>query len=175
LERHGVTDSSKLRGQIGKQVRSLSYLLHPPLLDEMGLLSAVHWFIEGIVKRTGLQIKTELPAKLPRLPTEMETTIFRILQESLTNVYRHSGSAVAEVEIASKPTKICVKIRDRGKGATAEVLSKFDTIGVGISGMRERARQFGGELKIYSADPGMVVELELPMPQTKKRKRRQRT
>lgn len=146
-------------------VRSLSYILHPPLLDETGLQAALHWYVEGLAKRSNIQISLTIrPHNFPRLTSELETTIFRIVQESLTNVYRHSGSDSARVEIDKQSDWISVRVRDYGKGAVAEIGNATSTaLGVGISGMRERVRQFGGELRVDPAEPGTLVEAKIPL------------
>lgn len=147
-------------------VRSLSYLLHPPLLDETGLRSALHWYVEGLIKRSGIQISLSVtPPIFPRLSREVETTIFRIVQESLTNVYRHADSENARVEIDKQLDRIIIRVRDYGKGLPKEFSSEAlsANIGVGISGMRERVRQFGGELTVVRAEPGTLVETKIPL------------
>ena len=149
-----------------KTVRSLSYILHPPLLDETGLQAALHWYVDGLEKRS--KIKTSLtirPDTFPRLTSELETTIFRVVQESLTNVYRHSGSESARVEIDKQPEQISVRVRDYGKGVASEITERraMSGLGIGISGMRERVRQFGGELNIFRAEPGTLVEAKIPL------------
>jgi len=148
-----------------KTVRSLSYLLHPPLLDESGLMAALHWFIEGIEKRSGVQAQLILkPPSFPRLTRDIETTIFRVVQEALTNVYRHSGSSMARVELDRQPERVVLRIRDYGKGMLTDPTELSATkLGVGIGGMRERVKQFGGELRISSAEPGTVVEAYIPL------------
>jgi len=147
-------------------IRSLSYILHPPLLDETGLQAALHWYVEGLEKRSKIQISLAIrPHIFPRLTSEMETTIFRIVQESLTNVYRHSESESARVEIDQQPEQISVRVRDYGKGVPAEIAGKLPSsgLGVGISGMRERVRQFGGELNVIRSEPGTIVEATIPL------------
>ena len=123
-------------------VRNLSYLLHPPLLDEVGLRPALEWYVEGLVKRSNIQISlTVKPQSFPRLPKEIETTIFRIIQESLSNIYRHSGSESARVEIERLAEIVVVRIRDYGKGMPAALLGKNPSVdqGVGVSGMRSES------------------------------------
>jgi PAS domain S-box-containing protein len=145
-------------------VRNLSYLLHPPLLDETGLRSALHWYVDGMVKRSGIQVSlTITPPIFPRLTKDMEMTIFRVVQESLTNVYRHSGSDSVRVEIDKQPEWVTVRVRDYGKGLPPDVIGKRSSLGVGITGMRERVRQFGGELNLSRAEPGTVVEAKIPL------------
>jgi two-component system NarL family sensor kinase len=147
-------------------VRSLSYLLHPPLLDETGLRSALDWYVEGLAKRSGIKISlTITPVIFPRLSRDIETTIFRIVQEALTNVYRHSDSDSARVEIAKQPEWVMVRVRDYGKGLSSEIGSSAgpSNLGVGISGMRERVRQFGGDLTVNRSEPGTLVEAKIPL------------
>jgi signal transduction histidine kinase len=147
-------------------VRNISYLLHPPLLDETGLRAALHWYIEGLVKRSNIQISLSVtPPIFPRLEPDIETTIFRVVQESLTNVYRHAQSQNARVEVDKQAERVVVRIRDYGKGPGQETIGRFHSsnLGVGISGMRERVRQFGGELTISRAEPGTLVEAWIPL------------
>jgi PAS domain S-box-containing protein len=147
-------------------VRNLSYLLHPPLLDETGLQAALHWFIEGLAKRSGLKISMVIsPQIFPRLTKDIETTIFRVVQECLTNVYRHAKSESARVEIEKQFDWITVRVRDHGIGVPRAVstASFSQRMGVGISGMRERLRQFGGELTVTRAEPGTLVEGKMPL------------
>ena len=158
-----------------QQVRSLSYMLHPPFAEDMGLLTALRYYAEGVIQRTGIQIAMKLPKEMSPLPFELEAAIFRVVQESLTNVYRHSDSKRAELEVTRNSQKVHVKIRDYGNGhapgfasdgAPDKAPKKFDSenkIGVGISGMRERVRGLGGEFRIYDAEPGTAVEVELPI------------
>jgi signal transduction histidine kinase len=149
-----------------QQVRSLSYLLHPPFAEDMGLLTALRYYVEGVSQRTGIQISMKLPKELAPLPFEMEAAIFRVVQESLTNVYRHSESKMAELEVSRNGQKVHVKVRDYGNGhAPGQAPKTFDLekLGAGISGMRERVRGLGGEFRIYDAEPGTAVEMELPI------------
>jgi two-component system, NarL family, sensor kinase len=146
-------------------VRNLSYLLHPPLLDETGLRASLHWLVDGVTKRSGIQFSIGIkPDNFPRLALEVETTIFRLVQEAVTNVYRHSQSDRARVEIEAQTDWIAVRVRDYGSGITVDPLGKpMPTLGVGISGMKERVRQFGGELLILPAQPGTLVEAKIPL------------
>jgi signal transduction histidine kinase len=138
--------------------RNLSYLLHPPLLDETGLRAALHWFVEGVKKRSGVEIALLIrPQTFPRLSGEIETAIFRVVQEALTNVVRHAQSESARVEIDKQSEAVVVRVRDYGQGLPA------DSLGVGIAGMRERIRQFGGELTVTRSEPGTVVEAKIPL------------
>jgi len=147
-------------------VRNLSYLLHPPLLDETGLRAALHWYIEGISKRSNVEISlTFTPQAFPRLPRDIETTIFRVIQESLTNVCRHANSESARVEIEKLSESVLVRVRDYGKGLSREIAGRntSSSLGVGVTGMRERVRQFGGELTMLRAEPGTLVEARIPL------------
>jgi PAS domain S-box-containing protein len=147
-------------------VRNLSYLLHPPLLDESGLRPALHWYVDGMVKRSNIQVTLSvIPAIFARLPRDIETTIFRMVQESLTNIYKHANSDSARVEIDKQPEWVVVRVRDYGKGVAHATGSRERTssLGVGISGMRERVRQFGGELTVTRAEPGTLVEAKIPL------------
>jgi signal transduction histidine kinase len=157
-----VTEAAGAVDRALQQVRSLSYLLHPPFMEDMGLLTALRYYVEGVSQRTGIQVKMTLPKELSRLSFEVEAAIFRVVQESLTNVYRHSNSKVAEMELVRNGQKLHVKVRDYGNGGTSQDL-KLDRPGVGISGMRERVLGLGGEFKIYNAGPGTAVEVELPI------------
>ena len=156
------------------QVRNLSLLLHPPLLDEVGLSSALRWFVDGMVQRSKLQITLDITSPWERLSPELETTIYRIVQECLTNVYRHSESSYAEIRITQEADQLLVRVKDGGKGVPPDVMDRLsNSIGVGIGGMRERVRQFGGQLKISPAHPGTLVEVLLPLhcskPEAEKR------
>lgn len=147
-------------------VRNLSYLLHPPLLEETGLRSALHWYIDGMTKRSGIQVSlTATPQSFPRLAKDVEMTIFRVVQESLSNVYRHANSDTARVEIEKQMEWVVIRVRDFGKGLPREVSGKTlsSNLGVGITGMRERIRQFGGELTLSRAEPGTLVEAKIPL------------
>ena len=162
----GVEEVSRLTDTAAATVRNLSYLLHPPLLDETGLRAALHWYVEGMTKRSNIEISlTFTPQIFPRLSTDIETTIFRVIQESLTNVYRHANSESARVEIEKQSELVSVRIRDYGKGLPQELTGKriSSSLGVGVTGMRERVRQFGGELTMSRAEPGTLVEARIPL------------
>jgi PAS domain S-box-containing protein len=162
----GIEESAAMADNAIATVRNLSYLLHPPLLDESGLRSALYWYVEGLEKRSGIKISLVItPHIFPRLSKEIETTIFRVVQESLTNVYRHANSENARVEIDKQPEWVTVRVRDFGKGLPHEITgANFSPgLGVGITGMRERVRQFTGELSVSRAEPGTVVEAKIPL------------
>jgi signal transduction histidine kinase len=162
-------DKNKRAGQLAddalSMVRSLSYLLHPPLLDESGLRPALHWFVDGLASRSKIQFSLALkPQLFPRLPKDIEVTVFRVVQESLNNVIRHSESETARVEIEKQTERLIVRIRDHGKGCPAELVGTKPSarLGVGISGMRERVRQLGGDLLVARAEPGTLIEASIP-------------
>lgn len=148
-----------------QQVRSISYLLHPPLLDEIGLQSALQFYLEGFSKRSGIEISLETkPSNFPRLAPDMETAIFRIIQEAVTNVFRHSGAHEASITLEKDASQVVGTIRDNGKGITDEILDgRPDRVGVGIGGMRQRVKEFGGELRIASNNPGTSVQVVFPI------------
>lgn len=146
-----------------RKVRNMSYLLHPPLLDESGLLAALHWYFEGLQSRGQLRINFEhKPLLFPRLPRDIETALFRVIQESLTNIYRHSQSQDARIDLRQEHDFVTLRVRDFGKGIP-ETFGISTVPGVGISGMRERVKQLNGELKISRAEPGTLVQVTVPI------------
>jgi len=149
-----------------KEVRTMSYLLHPPLLDEVGLPSALEWYISGFSERSQIKVALELPDNLGRLRHDVELALFRIVQEALTNVHRHSESPTAKVTLAKTPGQVRLTVEDRGKGMEGP-LNHRDTeerlLGVGISGMRERVRNLGGQMQLRSGNWGTEVEILLPI------------
>ena len=161
-----VSDSLTLAQEMNKEVRTVSYLLHPPLLDEAGLASALRWYVEGYSKRSNIQVELHIPENFGRLPQEMETALFRTVQECLTNVHRHSGSTMASIYVDRAPEEIRLTIKDRGNGIPTEKLdgvTNGGAPGVGIGGMRERMRQLGGSLVLESSQRGTTVEARLPI------------
>jgi two-component system NarL family sensor kinase len=170
-KKQDVTDafleSRSVLGKIGEEIRTLSYLLHPPLLDECGLASAVLWYVEGFKKRSGIQLNITIDEDLVRLPTDAETALFRVLQESLTNVHRYSGSASADIRIYQSAGTVHLEVVDHGKGirggADRSSIVGVPTLGVGIPGMRERVRQLGGQLEVEFAPDGTRVHASLPL------------
>jgi len=145
-----------------QKVRNMSYLLHPPLLDESGLLPALHWYFDGLQSRGQLRITFECkPLLFPRLVPEIETAIFRVIQESLTNIYRHSQSQDARIELTHEHDTVTVRIRDFGKGIDNLEVGRAPS-GVGISGMKERIKQLHGEFRISRAEPGTLVQATVP-------------
>jgi signal transduction histidine kinase len=160
----GWSQASAIIERAIQQVRTMSHLLHPPLLDEVGLLSALSWFLEGLAKRSGIETNLEVQPKVfPRLSTDVETAVFRIVQEALTNVFRHSGAGKVWITLSQKEGQIVVAVRDDGKGIGDNIAElRPDSVGVGIGGMKQRAKEFGGVLKLSNARPGTLVELTIP-------------
>jgi PAS domain S-box-containing protein len=161
-----LSDSHQLVQEITKELRTLSYLLHPPLLDEAGLASALRWYVEGFSKRSHVMVNVEFDPSVGRMPRETETAIFRIVQECLTNVHRHSGSSFAGIRVERHPGGIRIEVVDEGKGIPADKLDNPKSsggLGIGITGMRERVRQLGGKLEIISDEAGTLVRAELPI------------
>jgi two-component system, NarL family, sensor kinase len=158
----------EIGGLIGgaiQQVRSLSHLLHPPLLDEVGLHFALRSYVEGLTKRSGVETSIEVrPADFPRFTPELETAIFRIIQEALTNVFRHSGAQKASVTLVKHDDQVIGIVRDDGKGVS-RCVEEFqpDSIGIGIGGMIQRVKEFGGELRLRNMNPGTSLEVAIPI------------
>ena len=148
-----------------KELRTMSYLLYPPMLEEMGLRTAVQWYVDGFARRSGIDVQLDISASLSRLPRDLELTAFRVLQESLTNVHRHSGSSSAHVRLRVENGSLHLEITDFGKGLPPTVLQVapgcVSTVGVGLRGMTERVRQLGGTLTLFS-DGGTIVTASLP-------------
>lgn len=161
-----VDDSLELVKELEREIRTQSYLLHPPLLDEAGLFSALTWYAQGLAKRSGIEVRLDVPNSLGRLPVHLELPIFRLVQESLSNIHRHSGSKTANIRIARNCEAVTVEVQDEGKGMTPSELRRIREggSGVGIRGMRERLRQFGGDLRIESSPLGTAVKATIPLP-----------
>jgi signal transduction histidine kinase len=155
-----IADTVALGEELSREIRTMSYLLHPPLLDEAGLESALQWYVSGFGERSKIKVSLQLPPELPRLSSELEISIFRIVQESLTNVYRHSGSPTASVSIRSEREVLRLCIEDAGKGIAARSQPSVPSVsetGVGLRGMQERVAQLGGTLQIESSETGTRV------------------
>jgi PAS domain S-box-containing protein len=152
--------------QLHREIRTTSYLLHPPLLDENGLASALSWYIQGLAERGGLEIALDVSDEVGRLPRDLELVIFRLVQECLTNIHRHSGSKTAMIQIVRESKMITVEVKDQGRGMSSEKLAEIQSSGsgVGIRGMRERIRQFHGTLKIVSGASGTQIVVNIPVP-----------
>jgi PAS domain S-box-containing protein len=162
--RQAAGDASQLVDRAIQQVRTISHLLHPPLLDEVGLISALRWYLEGLSGRSGIEIGLEVdPPNLVRLKPDLETAIFRIIQEALTNMFRHSGARNGSVSLTEKEEQVVVTIRDDGKGLEEQVVQlRPESVGVGIGGMRQRVSELGGRLRLANGNPGTIVEVVVP-------------
>ncbi len=160
-----VDDSITIADDTITQIRTLSYLLHPPMIDQAGLLTALRWYIDGFERRSGIATTLEVPRDLGRLSRDVETSIFRIVQECLTNIQRHAGSATASVSLMRSGDRMLLEIADQGRGLPARVRDDPDALlasGVGIAGINERVHELGGELTIQSTDHGTTLRVTLP-------------
>jgi signal transduction histidine kinase len=162
-------EAEELVQQLTRELRTTSYLLHPPLLDEIGLPGALNWYVQGLAERGDLDIRLNLAENLGRLTPELELVIFRLVQECLTNVHRHSGSKNAAINIQRQAESVCLEVQDQGKGITPEKLIEMQSkaSGVGIRGMRERVRQFNGTFNMESNASGTKVTVTLPVGPTR--------
>ena len=163
-------DARKLVDRCISDTRTLSHLLHPPLLDEAGFVSAARWYVEGFGRRSGITTTLELPEHLRRLPRGAETALFRILQEALTNVHRHSGSRAVDVRVTEDPAKVVLSVKDFGRGVPGEILDRFwktGNVGVGLAGIRERLKELGGSLEIESNLDGTLLRATVPIAASK--------
>jgi PAS domain S-box-containing protein len=161
-----VRESIDLVAQLSQELRTLSHLLHPPLLDEAGLSSALRWYVEGYADRSKIAVDLQLSPDLGRLSREMETAIFRMVQECLTNIHRHSGSASATIRVDRSPNEVRVEVRDQGKGIHLTRRSEPLRPGVGIQGMQERIHQLGGQFEIRGESKGTVVIAVIPIQES---------
>jgi signal transduction histidine kinase len=159
-----VNQSIELNDEMSRQLRTMSYLLHPPLLDEVGLPSALRWYTEGFAERSAIKVDLQVSEGFDRLPQEMEIAIFRVVQECLTNIHRHSGSPTASVRLNRTNDAVDVEISDTGQGiASDRVRGDRIVSGVGLMGIEERMRQFGGSVKVTSSENGTLVNAGIPL------------
>jgi two-component system NarL family sensor kinase len=162
-----VSDVAELADQAIGEIRTMSYLLHPPLLDELGFVCAAELYVEGFAKRSGISVSAHMGDSRKRLPKRMEIVLFRVLQESLTNVHRHSGASAVRVCFQQQPEAVTLEIKDFGRGIPAERLSRLrqagPDAGVGLAGMRERLRELTGKLEIESDGQGTSVRAIVPL------------
>ena len=149
------------------ETRTLSHLLHPPLLDEAGFASAASWFVTGFSQRSGIPVSLDIPPDLPRLPEAVEIALFRILQESLTNVHRHSHAPSAEIKVEADAEQVSIDVKDHGRGIPGYILRHVDgegaKLGVGLAGMRERIHELGGVFEVVSNEQGTTVRAVVPL------------
>lgn len=161
-----LRDARTLVDRSISDTRTLSHLLHPPLLDEAGFVSAAKWYVEGFGKRSGIVTKLDLPKQVHRFPRRAETALFRIMQEALTNVHRHSGSRAVEVSVRTNDANVVLVVKDFGMGVPREILDRFwktGTVGVGLAGIRERLKELNGFLEIESNLDGTLLKATIPV------------
>jgi two-component system NarL family sensor kinase len=162
--RKALVESLMLLDQSSREIRTLSYLLHPPLLDERGLAAAVRWFADGFSQRSGVQVTLEVPPDLRRLPEEIEMALFRIVQEGLTNTHRHSGSSTATIRLMADQEHVQLEVQDAGTGLSGpQTDDAAAALGVGITGMRERVKQLGGRMEMETGAHGTTVRVTVPL------------
>lgn len=160
-----LRDARSLVDRSISDTRTLSHL-HPPLLDEAGFASAAKWYVEGFGRRSGIVTRLELPDRVTRLPRRTETALFRIMQEALTNVHRHSGSRAVEVCVSANHGRVLLTVKDFGMGVPRKVLDRFwktGNVGVGLAGIRERLKELGGVLEIESNLDGTLLKATIPI------------
>jgi signal transduction histidine kinase len=160
-----LTDSRSLVDRCAREIRTLAYVLHPPLLDEAGLRPALQWYVEGFTKRSGIRVQLKL-REFDRLPGEIELALFRVVQESLTNVHRHAATARASIRLTGSSHGVTLEVQDRGRGLRDDVKEAAvpsEVLGVGIQGMRERIRQLGGTFEVAFTDRGTTVRVHVPI------------
>ena len=161
-----LAESLELVSRSSQEIRNFSYLLHPPVLDDFGLASALRWYVKGFAERSGIEVHLELPRELRRLPRDAETALFRVVQECLSNIHRHSGSSTAQIRIWEESHQLSLEVEDQGGGIVAEPQeegAEMMRVGVGVTGMRERMRQLGGQLEIRSHPRGTTVRASVPL------------
>jgi len=165
--RRVVDECLVLCEQSREEIRTLSYLLHPPMLDEAGLIAALRWYTDGFSKRTGIQVGFEADTEIGRLPIDLETDLFRVVQECLANVQRHSGGRSASVKLQREGGQIILRVQDSGHGMPPDIRKgqKLASLGVGIPGMRERLGQHKGQLEVKSGPKGTRVTATIPLPE----------
>lgn len=166
--RRALAESQSMAEDCIRELRTFSYLLHPPMLQERGLKCALSTYVDGFMRRSNIAVDLHIPATLDRLPENVETALFRVVQESLTNIHRHSGSSTASIRIVRHAAKVVLTIRDRGRGirqsSPARPIGKtFGAPGVGIESMRERVRYAGGRVDLLSNEHGTMVKVQVPV------------
>ena len=166
-ERQNLLDLRELLGEAVASTRSMSHLLHPPLVDELGFTSAARTYLEGFSRRTGVKVSFDLPDSEERLPRDLELTLFRVLQEALTNIQRHSKTTMAEVQLRVNGKTATLRVRDHGVGLPTELMQSFHEngtrVGVGLAGMKERVRECNGEFEIRSDSTGTLISATFPV------------
>jgi signal transduction histidine kinase len=166
LGARAISENAAMVDQIGREIRTISHLLHPPLLDVAGLASALRWYVDGFSERSNIRVNLDIPQEFGRLSDELEIAIFRMVQECLTNIHRHSGGSSAAIRVHEEDHRVLVEVQDQGRGIPPEkqlALTSSGRTGVGFRGMRERLRQLGGTLEIRSNGTGTTVSAILPI------------
>lgn len=167
-DRERVADSVTMSEKCTAEIRTISYLLHPPLLDEVGLASAIYWYVDGFSQRSGIKVELQIEEGIGELPDELKNALFRVVQQSLSNIHRHSGSEVAQIRINVDAESLIAEICDEGSGIPEETLQGFHDgtrlPGVGIAGMRERIRDMGGNFEVRSSVKGTTIAVSMPLP-----------
>jgi len=161
-----LSENVEIVNQVSGELRTISYLLHPPLLDEVGLLSALRWFAEGFEERSKIKVNLELDSEFGRVSRDLETAIFRVVQESLTNIHRHADSATATIRLAQSGDRVTLEIEDAGKGIAPGKLYEITSAGVsgvGLRGMRERIENFRGQFDVTSGQKGTCIRVVIPI------------
>jgi len=166
-----LSESLGLAEECSREIRTLSYLLHPPLLDEVGLGSALRWFVDGYTQRTGIHVELEMPPNFARLPVDIELALYRIVQEGLTNIHLHSGSDAAHICLNCRQDQAVLTVADEGHGMPRGVAERGGRqgarLGVGIAGMRERIRQLGGQFEINTGNNGTTLTAIVPLKENR--------
>jgi signal transduction histidine kinase len=162
-----LAECAELARRSLQEVRTFSYVLHPPMLEELGVFTALRLFIEGFSERSGISVELDLPDRSVRMPRDLETTIFRVIQEGLSNVSKHSHSSTARVRVSVDSGGIAINVEDDGSGlpTTDEGTSQVPKIGVGIGSMQERVKLWGGRLQLHSRGSGTQLQVNLPLAQ----------
>lgn len=163
-----LAESLDLTDRAITEVRTISHLLHPPLLDELGFHSAARWYTEGFAKRSGIQVDLHVTGTADRLAKEVELALFRVLQESLTNVYKHAKANHVDIDVECTPTQVALSVTDNGRGISPRILAQFragEAGGIGLAGMRERLAELGGKLQVDSSTKGTRIRVILPTSQ----------
>lgn len=162
-------ECNRIVEQLTQEIRTMSYLLHPPLLEELGLAAALDWYVKGLSDRSGMEIHLDIPKKFGRLPDELELVVFRVVQECLTNIHRHSGSKMASIRLSMQNGALTLEVTDQGRGMSAEKLAEIVAhgSGVGIQGIRERLRPYEGNMHIQSGANGTTISVILQVPRAR--------
>lgn len=169
-----IGETLKLTDYAIQEVRTISHLLHPPLLEELGFLPAARWYVDEYGKRSQVKVSLIIEEPIERLPRDVEIALFRVLQESLTNVYRHAAAGAVDIRIKCQNGSVHLTVADNGKGIPQDVLARFRggvALGIGLAGMRERLAEFDGQMNVESSNVGSVVEAVIPTSTSNRKKK----